>query len=125
MASKKKNKAFTLIELLVVISIIALLTSILTPALSYARQQACSVICKSNIRQLVLANICYADENDGFFCLAAEDMTSGNLHRWHGSRKTTNDPFDPSGSPLVDYLQDGQVKQCSITVDFVKGQPWK
>jgi len=123
MASNNKNKAFTLIELLVVISIIALLLSILTPALSLARQQAYSAVCKSNLHQLLLANICYADENDDYYCLAAEDITGANLHRWHGSRQTINDPFDPAGSPLVDYLEDGQVKQCPTPVDFVHGQP--
>ena len=47
-----------------VISIIALLVSILMPALSGARDQARAVVCLSNVHQLVLGWICYADEND-------------------------------------------------------------
>lgn len=61
----KKNKAFTLVELLVVISIIALLLAVLMPALSRARQQGKSIVCRSNIKQLTLATRTYAVENKG------------------------------------------------------------
>jgi len=60
-----RKHGFTLIELLVVISIIALLVSILMPALSGARGQARAVVCSSNQRQLVLGWIYYADDNNG------------------------------------------------------------
>jgi prepilin-type N-terminal cleavage/methylation domain-containing protein/prepilin-type processing-associated H-X9-DG protein len=58
-------KAFTLIELLVVIAIIALLMAILFPVLRSAREQGQRVVCLSNLKQLTLAWLAYADDNDG------------------------------------------------------------
>ena len=54
-----RNKAFTLVELLVVIGIIALLISILLPALNRARASSRSVACQSNLRQLFLSVTLY------------------------------------------------------------------
>lgn len=60
-----KKKAFTLIELLVVIAIIAVLMGILMPALRKVKEQAKQRSCGTRVRQLVLSNLMYADDNDG------------------------------------------------------------
>ena len=60
----KKSKGFTLIELLVVIAIIAILMAILMPALNRAREQGKRAACLSNLKQLQLAWIAYAGDND-------------------------------------------------------------
>jgi len=59
-----KSKGFTLIELLVVIAIIAILMAVLMPALNRAREQGKRAACLSNLKQLQLAWITYADDND-------------------------------------------------------------
>lgn len=59
-------KAFTLIELLVVIAIVALLLSIMLPALRRAKGQARAVVCRSNLHQIGLAANLYTEDYDGF-----------------------------------------------------------
>jgi prepilin-type processing-associated H-X9-DG protein/prepilin-type N-terminal cleavage/methylation domain-containing protein len=119
------RKAFTLIELLVVISIIILLLAIMMPALTAARAGTRALVCKTNLHQLLLANISYASENNGFFVPAASDMLeSPGLHRWHGTRDTLNEPFNPIRGPLAGYLANSQVKECPAKVNFVKDKDW-
>ena len=59
----RERRAFTLIELLVVIAIIAVLMAVLMPALHRAREQGRRAACLSNLKQLSLAWIMYADDN--------------------------------------------------------------
>jgi len=65
--SEKEKKAFTLIELLVVIAIIALLMSILMPALSRVRDQAKTIMCQSRLREWGLLFKFYTDDYNGSF----------------------------------------------------------
>jgi len=129
-----RRAAFSLIELIVVLSIISLLMGILVPALSRARREAYSVVCRSNIRQIYLANEGYAGGHDDFYVRAAPDIwdstgfgVGGGRHRWHGVREASGihpDPkkntFDPLKGPLRVYLADGKIKQCPQIVRFVK-----
>jgi prepilin-type N-terminal cleavage/methylation domain-containing protein len=64
---EKPRAAFTLIELLVVIAIIAILAALLLPALAKARTSAQQTQCKSNLKELALALLSYATDNQGRF----------------------------------------------------------
>jgi len=66
MSPKPLRRGFTLVELLVVIGIIALLISILLPALNRAREQANLIECESNLKQVGQLCAIYETENQGY-----------------------------------------------------------
>lgn len=74
MMSIKRN--FTLIELLVVISIIMILISLLLPALRQAKEISRKIACVSNLKQVYMASLNYANDNDGY--LTYQNVVTGN-----------------------------------------------
>ena len=93
--NSKLRGAFTLIELLVVIAIIAILAAMLLPALAKAKQKGQSTVCLNDLKQVGLAMLMFADEN--------EDMvprgTAGNSRRWWLEFM----PYVPEGGTERDY----------------------
>lgn len=65
--SRVKTMGFTLIELLVIIAVIAILAALLLPALQKAKEQGRAVLCKSNMRQIGLGFLMYADDSRDYY----------------------------------------------------------
>ncbi|UCH33159.1 MAG: DUF1559 domain-containing protein [Armatimonadota bacterium] len=76
----RKNRGFTLIELLVVIAIIAILAAILFPVFARAREAARKATCISNVKQITLACIMYAQDYDEVLPSAVGDDNDGTAH---------------------------------------------
>jgi prepilin-type N-terminal cleavage/methylation domain-containing protein len=76
----RKNRGFTLIELLVVIAIIAILAAILFPVFARAREAARKATCLSNVKQIALAAIMYAQDYDEVLPACVASDTEGTGH---------------------------------------------
>ncbi|HCF96577.1 MAG TPA: hypothetical protein DEW46_16110 [Verrucomicrobia bacterium] len=102
LAYRSNQKGFTLIELLVVIAIIAILASMMLPALGAAREAGRSAACINNLKQFGIALTIYADDSDGKYpsptgwlvAGGSRDITTGTMYKYLQTKKIYLCPTD-------------------------------
>ena len=91
MKSSMTNTRFTLIELLVVIAIIAILAAMLLPALSAARERARAANCTGKLKQIGIAEMMYAGNNDDVIACNTDKNYDANNSVTNGSGRDSNE----------------------------------
>jgi len=116
---RPRSRGFTLIELLVVIAIIAILASLLLPALSSAKEHARRAACLNNIRQFIMATHLYAGD------------FQDSLPRGGTDNRITNDTHTPilstaTKSNILQYASPLKVLDCpNLASSFQKEKDWR
>lgn len=99
---KRVNRGFTLVELLVVIAIVSILASILFPVFARARENARRSSCASNLKQLAMGLMMYAQDNDGGLPAYSTPRADG----------TANATWAKLYLPTIDYVKNQQIYRC-------------
>jgi len=116
----RRRRAFTLVELLVVIGIIALIVSMLLPALNRARDQARQIRCLSNMRQLVIAWTMYANDSKGRIC-GSNTPAMGNPkeYNWVTQENGKDTLASLQAGVLYKYINSAEVYHCP-NMDYLR-----
>jgi prepilin-type N-terminal cleavage/methylation domain-containing protein len=125
-AGQNRPAAFTLIELLVVIAIIAILASLLLPALTRSKGKAHQTVCLSNLRQMGIAIKLYMNDFDTRFPVKFVADFEGDQYNGVKSDQLCLGGFDPEHEPclqryprarvrpLYDYMRPSEVYRCPV-----------
>jgi len=116
MPTQPRTHHFTLIELLVVVSIIAILASLLLPALSQARWQVKMTVCQSNLKSMGGSIMLYADDNDEIVPPYCAD-----IYNAAQAGATAKSHLDYLWAKLTPYGLNGRQAQCPVG----RGPSWK
>jgi prepilin-type N-terminal cleavage/methylation domain-containing protein/prepilin-type processing-associated H-X9-DG protein len=125
------SRAFTLIELLVVIAIIAILAAILFPVFAQAKASAQKTSCLSNIRQIDLASIMYADDSDDTGPAATHNAVGANVAggwmyyiRFPAADNLLPAAYEPNMGTIYPYVKNESIFVCPTDLRKVCGDSY-
>jgi prepilin-type N-terminal cleavage/methylation domain-containing protein/prepilin-type processing-associated H-X9-DG protein len=126
-ARQDSHAGFTLIELLVVIAIIAILASMLLPALSKVKTRTQGTYCMNNLRSVMLAWKMYPDDNSGWLVPNEDNATGGWIRGWldySGSADNTNILYliDQRYAKLAPYTKSPKIFRCPSDLSRTLGK---